>query len=147
MTHLKTSTLIIVAIVLGILAVLLLFFVPKTAAITNFDECVAAGHLIMESYPEQCRASDGRTFVNEDQLIGGNYGTSNGCVIAGCSAQLCVPDDEAENIFTTCEFRPEYACYREARCEQQQDGKCEWTQTTELSSCLQNPPALEIDVN
>lgn len=30
--------------------------------ITNFEECVAAGNLIMESYPRQCRA-DNQTFV------------------------------------------------------------------------------------
>lgn len=39
--------------------------VPKTS-ITNFDECVAAGNPVMESYPEQCSA-DGQTFVNEKQ--------------------------------------------------------------------------------
>jgi hypothetical protein len=32
------------------------------AAITTFDECVAAGNPVMESYPRQCRAG-GRTFV------------------------------------------------------------------------------------
>ena len=32
------------------------------AEITNFDECVAAGNPVMESYPRQCRAG-GRTFV------------------------------------------------------------------------------------
>lgn len=35
------------------------------ASITNFDQCVKAGFAIMESYPEQCRTSDGRIFVNE----------------------------------------------------------------------------------
>lgn len=40
--------------------------VPEPAAvpITNFAECVAAGHPIMESYPEQCRTDDGKTFTN-----------------------------------------------------------------------------------
>ncbi len=33
--------------------------------ITNFDECARAGFPIMESYPRQCRSSDGRTFVEE----------------------------------------------------------------------------------
>jgi hypothetical protein len=32
--------------------------------ITNFEECVAAGNPVMESYPRQCRA-DGQTFVEE----------------------------------------------------------------------------------
>lgn len=36
------------------------------ARITSFEECVAAGNPIMETYPEQCRA-DGQTFVNESQ--------------------------------------------------------------------------------
>lgn len=39
---------------------------PKTSKITNFDECVAAGNPVMESYPEQC-AAQGKTFVNTDQ--------------------------------------------------------------------------------
>ncbi len=33
--------------------------------IANFDECVGAGFPVMESYPEQCRTADGRTFVNQ----------------------------------------------------------------------------------
>lgn len=30
----------------------------NTAAITNFDECVAAGNPVMESWPRQCRAGE-----------------------------------------------------------------------------------------
>ena len=33
-------------------------------SITNFDECVASGNPVAESYPEQCSAN-GQTFVNE----------------------------------------------------------------------------------
>ena len=36
---------------------------PKS--VNNFEECVEAGNLILESYPEQCRAKDGKTFVRE----------------------------------------------------------------------------------
>ncbi len=38
--------------------------------ITNFEECVAAGFAVMESYPRQCRTSDGRLFVEipDEQL-------------------------------------------------------------------------------
>lgn len=32
--------------------------------ISNFDDCVAAGFPIQESYPEQCRTDDGRNFTN-----------------------------------------------------------------------------------
>jgi hypothetical protein len=35
------------------------------AGISNFEECAAAGYPIMESYPEQCRTPDGRTFVRK----------------------------------------------------------------------------------
>ncbi|MBU0645857.1 hypothetical protein KJ611_00020 [Patescibacteria group bacterium] len=33
-----------------------------TVRVTNFEECVAAGNPVMESYPRQCRADD-QTFV------------------------------------------------------------------------------------
>lgn len=32
--------------------------------ISSFEECVAAGYPVMESYPEQCKTPDGRTFTN-----------------------------------------------------------------------------------
>lgn len=35
-------------------------------AITNFQECAAAGNPVMESYPEQCHV-DGQTFTNLNQ--------------------------------------------------------------------------------
>src|SRR3989344_2754263 len=44
---------------------------------------------------------------------------------------------------STCEFRPEYGCYKEASCEPQANGECGWTQSNELRQCLQNPPELE----
>jgi hypothetical protein len=46
-------------------------------------------------------------------------------------------------MVTTCEFRPEYACYRDATCERQADGTCGWTETPELTACLANPPPVE----
>ena len=33
--------------------------------ITSFEECVAAGNPVMESYPRQCRTEDGNLFVEE----------------------------------------------------------------------------------
>lgn len=35
------------------------------SSIDNFEECASAGNPIMESYPRQCRTSDGRNFVEE----------------------------------------------------------------------------------
>lgn len=41
--------------------------INRDSSINSFDECVAAGNPVMESYPEQC-SSGGRTFVNPKQL-------------------------------------------------------------------------------
>lgn len=38
-------------------------------SISNFDECVAAGNPVMESYPEQCITRDGRHFVNKGHSV------------------------------------------------------------------------------
>jgi hypothetical protein len=38
---------------------------PDYSAISTYDECRNAGFEIMESYPEQCRTPDGRTFANQ----------------------------------------------------------------------------------
>jgi hypothetical protein len=63
------------------------------------------------------------------------------CVKGGCSGQLC--EEEGAGGMTTCEFRAEYACYREATCERQPDGACGWTPTDTLTACLASPPPLE----
>lgn len=38
-----------------------------TPTVTNFDDCVAAGNPIMESYPRQC-SHEGETFTEEIEL-------------------------------------------------------------------------------
>lgn len=55
-----------------------------------------------------------------------------GCVITGCSGQICAD----EQVATTCEFRPEYECYKSAVCERQANNQCNWTLTENLVSCL-----------
>lgn len=54
------------------------------------------------------------------------------CVKTGCSGHICADGDR----FSTCEFRPEYGCYRSATCERQADGACGFTKTPALTSCL-----------
>lgn len=144
--------LILAAILVGV-SMVIYSLAPKMQArvpqivISNFEECAAAGNAIMESYPRQCRTKDGRHFVEDVPPVampGDGLGLqTNGCAVAGCSGQLCVSADEAGTIMTTCEFRAEYACYREASCEPQADGKCGWTQTTALTQCLANPPMMD----
>lgn len=58
------------------------------------------------------------------------------CRPTGCSGQICADED----VVSTCEWTPIYACYKTAKCEKQSDGKCGWTKTSELESCLANPP-------
>jgi len=57
-------------ILLAVIALFLLFTAGilvknNTAqqAIQSFDECAAAGYLILESYPPQCKTPDGRSFT------------------------------------------------------------------------------------
>lgn len=146
MTNLTTTTLIGIVVVLTLVAGLLVAWSSNREqqlfmSISNFDECAAAGFPIMESYPERCATPDGRTFVNERQQLSASLGLqTNGCAIAGCSGQLCVSADEAGDIVSTCEYRAEYACYEEASCEKQRDGKCGWTQTSQLARCLADSP-------
>lgn len=97
------------------------------AAITNFDQCVAAGNPIMESYPRQCRTTDGRTFVEEIEK-------QADCRPTGCSGQICAD----EEVVTTCQYLAEYDCLKYAVCERQPSGECGWTQTPEYKQCLEN---------
>lgn len=55
------------------------------------------------------------------------------CFIGGCSSQVC---SDQSDIGSTCEWLEEYACYRTATCERQDDGTCGWTATPELDACL-----------
>lgn len=54
------------------------------------------------------------------------------CKVGGCSGQICADRE----LFSTCQFMPEYACYRSAECKRQADGLCGWTQTATLMQCL-----------
>jgi hypothetical protein len=58
-----------------------------------------------------------------------------GCVHGGCSNHLCV-EASAGPVGSTCEFRPEYACYAAAKCERQVDGRCGFTPSETLTRCL-----------
>ncbi len=61
------------------------------------------------------------------------------CYVGGCSGQLCTDQPGA---ISTCEYRPEYACYQDAVCEEQVEGECGWTETEALTTCLTNAPRL-----
>ena len=62
---------------------------------------------------------------SDDQAVGG-------CKITGCSGQVCADKE----MITTCEFRAEYACYKNVVCTRQKNGACGWTENEELRACL-----------
>lgn len=59
----------------------------------------------------------------------------SGCKTGGCSNELCV-DEKSDNTLSPCIYRAEYSCYKNAVCEKQLNGKCQWTITKELQDCL-----------
>lgn len=69
------------------------------------------------------------------RFTGSSSNVGTGCMIGGCSGQICQNETD-EGAITTCEYKGEYACYKTAKCERQVNGQCGWTQTSELSSCL-----------
>ncbi len=126
-----------------------------SGSVNSFKECVTAGYPVMQLNPRQCRVP-GIEKVFEEVINAPitpimpttpiipttpPVVSENTCVIGGCSDQIC-QDASEEPAMTTCEFRPEYACYRSAKCERQTSGKCGWTETPILTSCLKNPPQL-----
>lgn len=80
-----------------------------TGQITNFEECVAVGNPVMESYPRQCR-HNGQTFVEEispglSEEVGGGEGIApydsgvKGAVLLGpvCPVVIEPPDPQCDD--------------------------------------------------
>lgn len=60
--------------------------------------------------------------------------TTKGCVVGGCSSQLC--GEEGDDLISTCEWTAKYSCYQKATCERQASGQCGWAETPELLQCI-----------
>jgi hypothetical protein len=54
------------------------------------------------------------------------------CRKTGCAGELCA----AQDVVTSCRWRPEYACYQGATCALGPDGACGFVQTPALQRCL-----------
>ncbi len=86
-------------------------------SVGSFDECVAAGYPVMESYPRQCRGQDGSVYVEETytkpgggaprpdsclDLCGDGRCEEIACEALGCpcpeSPNTCPADCESSNI-------------------------------------------------
>lgn len=112
-------------------------YVPFSSTLTFAAPTTATGTLVLENdNPSGLPEHDDQ--IRIPVRFGPNGGTSaRACRKTGCSGQVCSDDD----VISTCEFRPEYACYRTATCARQTDGGCGWTLTSSLTACLKNPPA------
>ena len=69
------KVILVIIVVAAVFVAAWLFMRPATepvAVITNFDECVAAGNPIMESFPAQCRTVNGLLFIEEIKPINGD---------------------------------------------------------------------------
>ena len=89
------------------------------------------------TYGNACAAAAAGVSVRHDGACA-RAPEPSACVRSGCGGELCVePGSELASI---CIARPEHACYANATCERQPDGRCGWTMTRELAACLRNPP-------
>jgi hypothetical protein len=79
--------------------------------VSTYEECAAAGYPILETYPPQCKAPDGKLYVKNvnsrsgyiapklpDGIYGDNTGANctadSGCVIGGCNSEICMGKGE-----------------------------------------------------
>jgi len=105
-------------------------FVSFKAALTFTTPKTATGLLVLEK-----DNPSGNLDLSDELDIPVRFSESKAgeCKKTGCSGQICSDQD----IASTCEYSDTYACYRDARCERQRNGECEWTATPELTACLQ----------
>jgi hypothetical protein len=152
MQNVSTRVLLVLAIVLGIIALALWTISEhnRVALINSYEACASAGYPILESYPSQCKTPNGRTFVNpnekaEPYVAPTSTAASTGCVVGGCSGEVC-SDASQGPLVSNCIYKPEFACYKSARCERQADGACGWSQTYDLVECLRASAATNTEV-
>ena len=156
----------IAILIAGILFIVGILSKEKLPEPTSFDECVQReGSVIQESYPRVCVTKEGSKFIESiivstptatitplptsTEIIeekdgqteatkssgccGNGVAVRDGCMVGGCNNEICA----SVEMSSTCVYTDEYECYKDAICEVQDDGKCDWTQTEELIVCLE----------
>jgi hypothetical protein len=151
--EMKTSYLIFLALILSIIAGVLLRISAvgqqyHLSQIATYADCIAAGNPVLESYPTQCKTPDGRTFVNPAERVDTSTPSQqyvqDGCVVTGCSKEVCTDAAGAGGVASPCIYMAEFACYKTARCERQNGGACGWTRTPDLIACFQAAAATTV---
>jgi hypothetical protein len=107
------------------------------AAITGADGVIVTGHDSPVQGPggQSFELKATQVYVRTRPDAGPkkpDSGSMKPCMKTGCSSQICAD----HNVISTCEFRPEYACYQKATCARQSDGNCGFTKTPALTECL-----------
>lgn len=57
------------------------------------------------------------------------------CATAGCSGEICISKEIADDIFTTCEWKEYYKCLKLTECKCI-NGKCQFDENQEFKNCL-----------
>ncbi len=107
-----------------------------SACAWDCNRCTASGICTKMGCPDVTGTCQNNTCVKPPATPTPTPYTQAGCVRGGCNGELCV-SETARNMNTTCDVKPQYACFRSARCEKQSNGQCGWTQTSELRQCLE----------
>ena len=69
------------------------------------------------------------------KIIEGGCRSDVDCVTGGCSGTICQSKSD-EPVFTTCEYKDEYECFKTIDCGCV-DGSCSWEETAEFDSCVE----------
>jgi eight-cysteine-cluster-containing protein len=111
--------------------------------INNFVDCENAGYAIMESYPRQCKISQGDLFTEiiddennssnsvQDEFCGSSTfdscASDSDCTKGGCSGQIC-EGVNLEGLGTTCEYKDCYNAVKYSKLCRCEDFECQWVQ-------------------
>ncbi len=71
--------------------------------------------------------------TKKDQASQSDCAKDSECEVGGCSGQVCAKG--GSRTITTCEYRPEYACYKLTECACVEN-KCSWVEKQEFVRCL-----------
>lgn len=90
----------------------------------------------LRTWEEECPIS-GQASVNECTK-------DDDCTTGGCSGTICQSKD-SEPVFTTCEWLPEYECYKKIECRCL-DNKCQWDKTKKFNKCVDETRKSDIEI-
>lgn len=102
------------------------------------NDCVSLSDAIVSdcNIPTEdfkCNCDNGKCIRVEQDI---ECKADDDCITGGCSGTICQSKSE-EPMMSTCEYKPEYACYKQINCGCI-GGKCKWDETEEFKECVGN---------